>query len=70
MGIIGFSMSRLTASNPRAAAEALTNGFELIARGSVRPDITVVESLGSVAPVHDLLAGGLGRGKYVVQVGT
>lgn len=68
VGVIGFSMSRLTATAPGVAASALERGLGMIAAGEIRPPITVVESLAAVGEVHDLLAQGRGNGKYVVRV--
>jgi NADPH2:quinone reductase len=69
VGVVGFSMSRLNATAPKAVAAALVQGLEMIAAGQIRPEVTVVESLDSVAAVHDLLATGQGNGKYVTKVG-
>lgn len=68
VGVLGFSMSRLAATAPNAAADALRRGLELIATGQISPQVTVVESLESVALIHDLLASGRGTGKYVAKV--
>ena len=68
VGVLGFSMSRLSATAPRAVASALAKGLEMIAAGQVRPEVTIVEPLESVAAIHDLLAAGHGRGKYVTKV--
>ena len=40
----------------------------MIAAGQVRPEVTIVEPLESVAAIHDLLAAGRGSGKYVIKV--
>ncbi|MFB9691180.1 quinone oxidoreductase family protein [Amycolatopsis plumensis] len=68
VGLLGFSMSRLNATVPALVARALSTGLDMIADGTVRPEVTVVESLESVAAVHDLLAAGVGNGKYVVKL--
>ena len=68
VGVLGFSMSRLSATAPKAVASALATGLEMIAAAQIRPDLTIVEPLESVAAIHDLLAAGRGRGKYVTKV--
>jgi NADPH:quinone reductase len=68
IGVLGFSMSRLSATAPGAVAAALAKGLEMIAAAQIRPELTIVESLGSVAGIHDLLAAGRGNGKYVTKV--
>ena len=40
----------------------------MIAAAQIRPDVTIVEALESVAATHDLLAAGHGSGKYVTKV--
>jgi len=49
-------------------ASALAKGLEMIAAARIRPEVTIVESLESVAAIHDLLAAGRGSGKYVIKV--
>jgi len=61
-------MSRLSAAAPKAVASALAKGLEMIAAAQIRSEVTIVESLGSVAAIHDLLAAGRGSGKYVIKV--
>jgi NADPH:quinone reductase len=68
LGVLGFSMSRLSATVPKAVAGALAKGLEMIAVAQIRPELTIVESLESVAAIHDLLAAGRGNGKYVAKV--
>ena len=68
LGVLGFSMSRLRATAPTAVAGALATGLEMIAAAQIRPELTIVEPLESVAAIHDLLAAGLGSGKYVAKV--
>ena len=70
VGLLGFSMSRLVATAPKAAAAALGEGLGMIADGQVQPKLTIVESLEAVAATHDLLAAGSGSGKYVAKVST
>jgi NADPH2:quinone reductase len=67
-GLLGLSVSRLSAAVPGTVATALSTGLDMVATGRIRPEVTVVESLDSVASIHDLLATGRGRGKYVVEV--
>jgi hypothetical protein len=40
----------------------------MIAAAQIRPELTIVEPLESVATIHDLLAAGRGSGKYVARV--
>jgi len=68
VGVLGFSTSRLTATAPKAVAAALATGLEMIAAAQIRPELTIVEPLESVASIHDLLAAGRGSGKYVAKV--
>jgi NADPH2:quinone reductase len=68
VGVLGFSMSRLSATAPKVVAAALAAGLEMIAAAQIRPELTIVEPLESVASVHDLLAAGRGSGKYVAKV--
>jgi NADPH:quinone reductase len=68
VGVLGFSMSRLSATTPKAVASALAKGLQMIAAAQIQPEITIVEPLESVAAIHDLLAAGRGSGKYVTKV--
>jgi NADPH:quinone reductase len=68
VGVLGFSMSRLSATAPKAVAAALAKGLQMIAAAQIRPEITLVGPLESVAAIHDLLAAGRGSGKYVTKV--
>jgi len=68
VGVLGFSMSRLSATAPKVVAAALAAGLEMIAAAQIRPELTIVEPLESVASIHDLLAAGRGSGKYVAKV--
>ena len=68
VGVLGFSMSRLSATAPKTVASALAKGLEMIAAAQIRPELTIVEPLESVAAIHDLLAAGRGAGKYVAKV--
>jgi len=68
VGLLGLSVSRLTAAAPKAVVSALAKGLEMIAAAQIRPELTIVEPLGSVAAIHDLLAAGRGSGKYVCKV--
>jgi NADPH:quinone reductase len=67
IGVLGFSMSRLSATAPNTVASALAKGLEMIAAAQIRLGLTVVEPLESVAAIHDLLAAGRGSGKYVAR---
>jgi len=68
VGVLGFSMSRLSATAPKAVAAALATGLRMIAAAQIRPEVTIVEPLESVASIHDLLTAGQGSGKYVAKV--
>jgi NADPH:quinone reductase len=68
VGVLGFSMSRLTATAPETVASALARGLEMIAAAQIRPEVTIAGPLDSVAAIHDLLADGHGSGKYVTKV--
>ncbi|WP_222426805.1 quinone oxidoreductase family protein, partial [Amycolatopsis rhizosphaerae] len=68
VGLLGFSISRLAATSPATLTSALRKGLQLIEAGTVRVETSTVDSLASVAGIHDLLAAGRGSGKYVVDV--
>ena len=64
----GFSLAALMAGAPDVVASALSRALGYLARGILSPEITDVAGLEEVPPVHDALAAGTGRGKYVVSV--
>jgi NADPH:quinone reductase len=68
VAIAGFSLSRLSASAPARVAAAMSSGLRLVADGQVELAVTEVGSLDQVPAVHQLLAEGRGRGKYVAVV--
>jgi NADPH:quinone reductase len=68
LAIAGFSVSRLSASAPARVAAAMSSGLRLVADGQVELAVTEVGSLDQVPAVHQLLAEGRGRGKYVAAV--
>jgi NADPH2:quinone reductase len=68
VGVLGFSMSRLSATVPKAVASALAKGLDMIAAAQIRPELTIAGPLESVAAIHDLLAAGRGSGKYITKV--
>jgi NADPH:quinone reductase len=68
VAIAGFSVSRLSASAPARVAAAMNSGLQLVADGQVELTVTEVGSLDQVPAVHQLLAEGRGRGKYVAAV--
>ncbi|MEV4455358.1 zinc-binding dehydrogenase [Microbispora sp. NPDC049633] len=68
VGIVGFSVSALTATAPHRVARGLRRVLDLIAEGRLDVPVTEVGSLDGVPDVHQLLAGGRGAGKYVVRV--
>lgn len=68
VALAGFSMSRLTATAPGRAADALRRVVDLLALGTLSIPVTVVGSLDEVPATHQLLADGRGSGKYVAAV--
>lgn len=68
VALAGFSMSRLTATSPARARDALARVVQLLASGDLKPALTEVDSLTKVPAIHDLLASGRGNGKYVVRI--
>jgi NADPH2:quinone reductase len=68
LAIVGFSMSRLTATVPDRAAAALRRVLQLLAEGELDVAVTEVDSLGEAPAVHQLLAEGRGFGKYVATL--
>jgi NADPH2:quinone reductase len=68
VAIAGFSMSRLAAAAPARVGAALRTGLELVADGKVELAVTELGGLDEVPAVHQLLAEGRGRGKYVAAV--
>ncbi|AYG04620.1 oxidoreductase [Gryllotalpicola protaetiae] len=68
IGILGFSIRRLSADKPTRVAAALARALDLLASGAIRPEVTVIDGLVNVAAVHNLLASGRGVGKYVAAV--
>jgi NADPH2:quinone reductase len=69
VGLIGFSMTALSRTDPARVTDALRTGLAMLDRGQVRPPVTIVESLTRVGALHDQLAHRAGTGKYVVHVG-
>jgi len=70
VGLIGFSITSLSRTNPTRVTDALITGITMLEQGQVRPPVTTIESLTQVGAVHDLLANRAGTGKYVVHVGA
>lgn len=68
VSIGGFSITSLSASAPERVTAALRRVLDLIAAGRLDVDVTEVDSLSDVPAVHQLLADGRGRGKYVARV--
>jgi NADPH:quinone reductase len=68
IAIAGFSVSRLSVAAPATVAAAISSGLQLAADGHVELAVTEVGSLDQVPAVHQLLAEGRGRGKYVAAV--
>lgn len=66
--LAGFSMSRLTATTPARAADALRRVVDLLAASKLNIPVTEVGSLEEVPAAHQLLADGRGSGKYVAVV--
>lgn len=68
VSLAGFSMSRLSATAPGRAADALRRIVRLLAVGELNIPITEIGSLEEVCAVHQLLSDGRGSGKYVASV--
>ncbi len=68
VGLIGFSITALSRTNPARVTDALRAGLTMLDQRQVRPPVTMIESLTQVGAVHDLLAHRAGTGKYVVRV--
>lgn len=68
VGVLGFSISKLSGTRPRMVRDALAEGLALLADERLTSAVTVVDSLADVPAVHDLLARGAGTGKYVARV--
>ncbi|ETK30952.1 quinone oxidoreductase family protein [Microbispora sp. ATCC PTA-5024] len=69
IGVVGFSISSLSATAPHRVAAALRRVLDLIAEGRLDVPVTEVGSLAEVPAVHQLLAEGRGEGKYAARVG-
>jgi NADPH:quinone reductase len=69
VGLAGFSISRLTATAPQRAADALARVLDLLADGRLAPAVTVVDRLDDLPAAHQRLAARDSVGKYVVAVG-
>ncbi|GAA0399880.1 hypothetical protein GCM10009530_59570 [Microbispora corallina] len=69
IGVVGFSISSLSATAPHRVAAALRRVLDLIAEGRLDVPVTEVGSLDEVPAVHQLLAEGRGEGKYAARVG-
>lgn len=70
VALAGFSISRLTATAPHRAADALRRVLDLVADGRLHPAVTVLDRLEELPATHQLMAEGRGIGKYVVAVGA
>ena len=64
----GFSLAALMSTAPEVVAQAMRTVLGLLDDGVVEPALTSVPGLSAVPAVHDALAAGKGRGKYVVEV--
>lgn len=69
VGLLGFSISRLTTAAPARVAGALATILDLLAAGALTLDPVIVGGLDGLATAHQQLADGRGTGKYVVAVG-
>jgi NADPH2:quinone reductase len=69
IALAGFSMSRLTATDPDRAASALRHVLDLLARGQLDVSVTELASLDDVPAAHQTLAEGRGAGKFVAAAG-
>lgn len=63
----GFSLAALMSRAPEVVSSGLSRALGYLAAGVLSPQISEVESLEAVPAVHDALAAGAGRGKYVVR---
>jgi len=63
----GFSLAALISRAPEVVAGGLARALGYLAAGVLSPRIIEVENLEAVPAVHDALAAGSGRGKYVVR---
>lgn len=70
VALAGFSISRLAATAPHRAADALRRVLDLVADGRLHPAVEVLDRLEDVPATHQLMAEGRGVGKYVVAVGV
>lgn len=70
LSVGGFSMSGLWAHATHRAAAGLREVLDLVAGGALDLPVTEVDSLAEVPEIHQALAEGRGRGKYVVRLGS
>ncbi|MGI5226705.1 quinone oxidoreductase family protein [Actinoallomurus sp. CA-142502] len=70
LSIGGFSMSGLWAHATHRAAAGLREVLGLVADGTLDLPVTEAGALAEVPEIHQLLAEGRGRGKYVVRPGA
>lgn len=68
VGLLGFSITALSRTDPDRVTDALVAGLDMLDQGQVRMPVTVIESLTDVGAVHDLMGNRAGTGKYVVHV--
>ncbi|BCJ37332.1 NADPH:quinone reductase [Actinocatenispora thailandica] len=68
LSVGGFSISNLSRAAPARVADAMARCLDLLASGRVGLAVTEVDGLAAVPAVHQLLAEGRGRGKYVVRI--
>ncbi len=68
VGLLGFSITALSRTNPDRVTDAVATGLDMLDQGQVHLPVTVIESLTDVGAVHDLLANRAGTGKYIVRV--
>jgi NADPH2:quinone reductase len=66
--VVGFSITALKASTPRAVRELTRRAFELVERGAIELRVTREMSLDEVRTAHDQLGGGESTGKLVLRV--
>ena len=69
IALAGFSMSRLIATSPDRAANALRHVLDLLARGQLDTPVTELTSLEDVPAAHQMLAEGRGPGKFLAAAG-
>lgn len=66
--VSGFSLRRLSATAPRRVSAALRQVLDLLADGRLTMPASETGTLQEVPAIHQLLADGRGRGKYIISL--